>query len=168
MKKERVMKYENPMTPDGERIISAGTPVDDESVVEEVNTQQTVSEETDSVKEQKVNKETEYEKKGKNLFYHHKIIYFMFCTFAGILLTFLLGQLIMQPFLNAEWALNYVASFNERIQSADGMGATTGILCNMCSVILVIINLVIRIINRKVFKYAKKTHDMMESKKKGG
>lgn len=162
------MNYENPMTPDGERIISTGAPSDPDSVVEEVKTQKTVSEKTDSKKEEKASKEAEYEKKGKDLFYHHKIIYFMFCTFAGILLTFLLGQLIMQPFLNAEWALNYVASFNERIHSADGMGATTGILCNMCSVILVIINLVIRIINRKVFKYAKKTHDMMESKKKGG
>ncbi len=163
------MSYENPVTPSGDKIISANVPSDGKPVNEMPKTQQIIKNETSEVAQDETKKiEVDYEEKGKDIYYHHKITYYMFCSWVGIVVFFLVAQILMQPFLHTQWAEAFVVRFNEHIQSAEGTGATTGILCNICGIIFILINVIIRIVNRKVFKYARKAHDVIKNKKKGG
>ena len=48
--------------------------------------------------------------------------------------------------------MDYMANKKKNTGQRKGTGATTGILCNMCGILLVTINVIVRIVNRKVFK----------------
>lgn len=109
-----------------------------------------------------------YETIGINIYRNRKITYLLFCTGWGYLITFVIGQIVSHPLMNTPIAKEFAAWFGNQIGALDGSGPTAGIVCTICSLILVMLNLLVRIINKKKFSKAKEYAERVKHIKNGG